>query len=283
MELGENGKTEKLRKFEKIEIIPKNRFFGGWHFRPLKTRRKNKSWIFFNSDRVNSISMLQSAPKLLSNLIKYSFQWQRNDFKYSSWNSWIFVMFDKKERFTESKFWISNTKTIMVFRKLDNSKDDHYQILVWYFRLFYGSVIESRTNICRTLSSFDIAVLFTTILTARYRIRFFSGSILDHTVKSANHNIQNCQRTVLMPIWKLDTRKLVAKAAQLKNYFHLKTTRVKFIFILERFNKQYEHNSVFSWKYLSNFPNENVTESLLWSLILGIPRFPPKWIILNSL
>ena len=140
MELGENGKTEKLRKFEKIEIIPKNRFFGGWHFRPLKTRRKNKSWIFFNSDRVNSISMLQSAPKLLSNLIKYSFQWQRNDFKYSSWNSWIFVMFDKKVRFTESKFWTTNTKTIMVFRKLDNSKDDHYQILVWYFRLFYGRI-----------------------------------------------------------------------------------------------------------------------------------------------
>ena len=74
IELRENGKTAK------IEIIPKNRFFGGWHFRPLKTRRKNKSWIFFNSDRVNSISMLQSASKLLSNLIRYSFQWLRNDF-----------------------------------------------------------------------------------------------------------------------------------------------------------------------------------------------------------
>ena len=189
MELGENGKTEKLRKFEKIEIIPKNRFFGGWHFRPLKTRRKNKSWIFFNSDRVNSISMLQSAPKLLSNLIKYSFQWQRKDFKYSSWNSWIFVMFDKKVRFTESKFWISNTKTIMVFRKLDNSKMIIIKFLFDSSDFLMVELIESRTNICRTLSSFDIAVVFTTILTARYQIRFFSGSILDHTVKSIIRNI----------------------------------------------------------------------------------------------
>ena len=123
MELRENGKTEK------IEIIPKNRFFGGWHFRPLKTRRKNKSWIFFNSDRVNSISMLQSAPKLLSNLIRYSFQWQRNDFTYSSWN---IVMFDKN-----AIYWVFRSsgirteKTTMVFRKLGNSKDDHYRILVW--------------------------------------------------------------------------------------------------------------------------------------------------------
>ena len=79
---------------------------------------------------------------------------------------------------------IRTEKTTMVFRKLDNSKDDYYQKLIWKFRLLV-ELIESRNNIYRTLSSVDIAVVFTTILTARYQIRFFSGSILDHTVKSA--------------------------------------------------------------------------------------------------
>ena len=111
---------------------------------------------------------------------------------------------------------------------------------------FYGTKrIWSRINICRTLSSVNIAVVFLPPFQPQdTKFSSFREQFWMKKVKSAWFKIwKNRQRIVLMHIWKLDTQKRVAKMMKQKTYFHLKATMVKYISILERFNKQFEIRS----------------------------------------